>query len=246
MALTAAQVVATACSVAKCPGFLTTGGLYLNLVLKDLWLHRDLKVNRKTLPLVVQANTNGPFALEPDYQRTYDLFYLQNNLPYFLKQADNALYDQQFKDPSISNYPYMYTTDLSVAAQAAGAVQNTAANGGTPTTSAGQIYIYPQSSGQITLTHRYMQKQSDITTPETSQVVPWFEDQDYLIKATAVRLMDITDDDRRPQFNEDLTSMLRIHLIMASDDEQQVVRSVKLDPWKFQNTRGLRPTKVTG
>ena len=233
MALTSTQVVATACSVAKCPGFLTTGGLYLNLVLKDLWLHRDLKVNRKTLPLIVQANLNGPFSLEADYQRTYDLFYLQNNLPYFLKQADNMLYDQQFKSPSISNYPYMYTTDLSSAAQIA-------------SSAAGQIYIYPQSSGQITLTHRYMQKQPDLVTPETSFLIPWFEDQDYLIKATAVRLMDITDDDRRPQFNDDLEKMLRIHLIMASDDEQQVVRSVKLDPWKFQNTRSLRPTKITG
>ena len=233
MALTATQIVATACSVAKCPGFTAQGGLYLNLTLKDLWLHRDLKVNRKTQALTVQANSNGPFPLETDYQRTYDLSYLQNNLPYFLKPAAMEMYDAQFKDPSIGNYPYMYATDLSTAAIAASAA-------------AGQLYVYPQSTALLTLTHRYMQKQADITTPETSSVVPWFEDQDYLIKGTAYRLMEITDDERRDKFIQDCEQMLRIHLIMAADDEQQIVKSVKLDPWSFRTNRSLRDTKVTG
>ena len=232
MAFTAAQIVALACAEAKCPGFTSQGGNYLNLSLKDLWLHRDLKVNRKTQSISVQANSNGPFNLETDYQRTYDLFYLQNGLPYFLKPASMERYDAEFKDPSISNYPYEYATDLSEAAKTASAA-------------AGQFYIYPQSSGQISLTHRYMQKRDDITTPETSSAVPWFEDQDYLIKATAVRLMGITDDDRAPKYREDAEAMLRIHLIMAADDEQNIVRKVKLDPWAFQSNRSLRPTKVT-
>jgi len=232
MALTAAQIVAAACSVAKCPGYISQGGMYLNLVLKDLWLHRDLKVNRKTQALSVSANSNGPFNLESDYQRTYDLFYLQNSLPYFLKPAAMEMYDAQFKDPSISNYPYMYATDLSSDAIIASATT-------------GQIYIYPQSSASLSLTHRYMQKQADITTPETSTSVPWFEDQDYLIKGTAYRLMEITDDERRDKFITDCENMLRIHLIMAADDEQQIVRSVRLDPWRFNSNRSARPTKVT-
>lgn len=233
MALTSAQVVALSCSVAKCPGYIVQGGQYLNLVLKDLWLHRDLKCNLKTQAVAVQANSNGPFNLEADYQRTYDMFYQQNNLPYFLKQTSLRHYDAEFKDPSISNYPYEYATDLGQAAQTASA-------------GAGQLYIYPQSSGLISLTHRYMQQQPDIATPESSVVVPWFIDQDYLIKATAARLMEITDDDRLPQFIESCESMLRIHLIIAADDEQQVVRMVTLDTNRFKNTRGLKPTKVTG
>jgi hypothetical protein len=232
MALTATQIVATACSVAKCPGFTSQGGLYLNLVLKDLWLHRDLKVNRKTQSINVQANSNGPFSLETDYLRTYDLFYLQNNLPYFLQPATMEMYDMQFKDPSISNYPYMYMTDLSAAALVASGAN-------------GQLYVYPQSSALLSLTHRYMQSRDDITTPETSSVVPWFTDQDYLIKATAYRLMEITDDERRDKFITDCEAMLRIHLIMAADDEQQIVKSVRLDPWRFNSNRSVRPTKVT-
>jgi len=233
MSLTAAQVVARACDMAKTPGWIVQGGQFLNLVLKDLWLHRDLKVNLKTQQLIIGTNSTGPFNLEVDYQRTYDLFYLQNGLPFFLNESSLAFFDKQFKSSSVSNYPYQWASDLSSAA--------IAASGAT-----GQIYIYPQSSAQLSLTHRYMQKQADITTPETSILVPWFEDQDYLMTATAARLMKISDDQRLQQFLDSADSMLRTHLLMAADDEQSVVRRVKLDPFTFRGGRSTRPTKVTG
>lgn len=232
MAQTSQQIVALACSVAKCPGYIVQGGQYLNIVLQDLWMHYDLKVNRVTQPLVVQAGTNGPFILEVDYARTYDMFYLQNGLPYFLHPVSAEEFDQEFKDPSISNYPYEYQTDLSTQAQVASG-------------STGWVYIYPQSSGQITLTHRYMVQQPDIPTPQSSSLVPWFSDIDYLVKATAVRLFDITGDDRRESFMKSCADMLRTHLIMEGD-EQAIVKSVKLDPRVFRGNRSVRPTKVTG
>src|SRR5690348_2134898 len=148
MPLTASQIVNYALQVAKCPGFTSQGGQSLNLVLQDLWLIRDLKINRVTSQIVVQANSNGPFNLEANYARTYDLFFSQNNLPYFLHPISTEEYDQEFKDPSIANYPYEFATDLSPVA-----------SGGV-----GLLYIYPQSSGQITLTHRYMVRQPDIVT----------------------------------------------------------------------------------
>jgi hypothetical protein len=205
--------------------------LYLNLALKDLWLHRDLKVNRVTQTLTAQSGTFGPFPLEADYQRTYDMFYLQNNLPYFLRPASMEEFDMEFKDPTVSNYPYEYATDLSTQAKLASGT-------------AGQVYIYPASSGQLAITHRYMVQQPEITTPESSSVVPWFEDQDYLIKATAMRLMDQTDDERQATFLTQCENMLRTHLIMQGD-EQQIVNHVKLDPRAFHNYRSLKPTKVT-
>ena len=82
--LTSQQIVTLACQIAKCPGFLAQGGQFLNMTLEDLWLHRDLKINRKTEFITVQANLYGPFVLPQNYQRTYDLFFRQNNLPYFL------------------------------------------------------------------------------------------------------------------------------------------------------------------
>jgi len=87
-------------------------------------------------------------------------------------------------------------------------------------------------------------KQPDIASPETSAVIPWFPDQDYLIHATATRLMKITDDTRYERFIAEGEKMLRIHLIMEGD-EQQVVKSVRLDPRRFHSNRTLKPTKIT-
>lgn len=230
--LQAQQIVQLACSIAKCPGFSSQGGMFLNMTLEDLWLHRDLKINRVTESIVVQANNYGPFALPLNYLRTYDLFFQQNNLPYFLNPISTEQYDQEFKDPSIANYPYEFMTILTdeTTSQA--------------NSSAGQLFIYPQSSGAISLTHRYMVKQPDITTAETSATIPWFPDQDYLITATAARLMQITDDTRRQEFLTEAGNMLRVHLIMEGD-EQQVVKSVRLDPRRFHSNRSLKPTKLT-
>lgn len=230
--LQAQQIVARACAIAKCPGFTMQGGIYLNMALEDLWLHRDLKINRVTESINVQANNYGPFTLPLNYLRTYDLFFQQNNLPYFLNPISTQEWDQEFKDPSIANYPYEFMTIL---------VDETTAQG---LNSAGNLFIYPQSSGLITLTHRYMVKQPDIATPETSTIIPWFPDQDYLIKATASRLMDETDDTRKESFLAQCDAMLRIHLIMEGD-EQQVVKSVRLDPRRFHSNRSLKPTKIT-
>ncbi|WP_322040100.1 hypothetical protein [Burkholderia diffusa] len=230
--LQAQQIVARACAIAKAPGWLSQGGVYLNMVLEDLWLHRDLKINRIVEFVTVQANNYGPFVLPLNYLRTYDLFFQQNNLPYFLHPISPEEWDQEFKDPSIANYPYEFMTILydETTAQA--------------NNSAGQLFIYPQSSGQIVLTHRYMVKQPDITTPETSTVIPWFPDQNYLIKATAAELMSETDDVRQESFRAQCEAMLRTHLIMEGD-EQAVVKSVRLDPRRFHTNRTLKPTKIT-
>jgi len=233
--LTSAQIVALACQIAKCPGFLAQGGQFLNMTLEDLWLHRDLKINRKTEFITVQANLYGPFVLPQNYQRTYDLFFQQNNLPYFLNPISTEEYDQEFKDPSIANYPYEFMTILYDEVQALQQVPP----------SAGQLFIYPQSSGQIVLTHRYMVKQPDIASPESSATIPWFPDQDYLITATAKRLMQITDDTREAEYGARCDAMLRIHLIMGDGDEQKVVKSVMLDPRRFHSNRTLKPTKIT-
>ncbi len=225
--ITAAQIVARALAIAKCPGFTQQGGQYLNLTLQDLVLHRDLKLNRIQSSIAVQIGSNGPFALQTDYLRTYDLFYTVNNFPYFLFPMGQDQYDALFKDPSIANYPYAYTTDLTAQA----------------TQGAGSLYIFPQSTSALSLTHRYMIRRPDIATPESSSTVPWFPDQDYLIHATAMRLMKETDDARLEGFIKEGEDMLRIHLI-EDGDEQSVVKAIKLDPQRFHVNRSLRPTKL--
>lgn len=226
--LNATQICTKARAVAKCPGFLTQSGEYLNLVLNDLVLHRDLKMLRKQETINIQIGSNGPFALPTDYLRTYDLFYTVNNFPYFLFPLSQEQYDALFKDPSIANYPYAYTTDLTAQ----------------QTQGAGSLFIFPQSTTALAMTHRYMVNMPDIATPQSSVTVPWFQDQDYLIQATATRLMMDTDDQRYEMFVKRGEDMLRTHLIIGEGDEQKVVKEIRLDPQRFHLNRSLRPTKL--
>lgn len=226
--LSAQDICTRARAIAKCPGFTSQSGIALNLVLQDLCLHRDLKMLRKSETIAIQIGINGPFNLPTDYLRTYDLFYTVNNFPYFLYQLSQEQYDQLFKDPSIANYPYSYATDLT----------------NQQTQGHGQLYIFPQSTTALSMTHRYMVEMPDITTPETSATVPWFQDTDYMIHATAMRLMKETDDARYEQFRKDGEDMLRTHLIIGEGDEQKVVKEIRLDPNRFHMNRTLRPTKL--
>lgn len=229
--LTAAQICTLAARIAKCPGFTTQSGQMLNLALDDLCQHRDLQINRASTTVDVTSGSNGPFNLTNDYLRTYDLFFEQNGLPYFLRPISMEQYDAEFKDPQVANYPYEFAVDTSPLAS-------------DPSAGIPLLYIYPQSSGAITLTHRYMIRRSEISSPESSSTVPWFDDQDYLIHAVASRLMKITDDSRWESYEKMAEEMLRPSLIMEGT-EQKVVKEVKLDPRRFRSNRSLKPTKVT-
>ena len=223
---TAAQIVADALSIAKCPGFTAQGGRALNYVLLDLVLHRNLKVNLVSGTIAVVANSNGPFFLEADYLRTYELLYYINDQPYFLRPSSRQQFDAEPSKSTTANYPYEWASDLSPV------------GAGLP----GLLYIYPQSNQNLVLQHRYMVKRPDISAPETSSNIPWFEDQDYLTTATATRMMRITDDTRYDKYSLDCENMIRTHLL-TEGEEQQVVKEVKLDPRRFKFAGSLAPTK---
>lgn len=213
-------------------------GQYLNLVLEDLKLIRNLKVNRVTQLLTLQPGAYGPFPLEADYLRTYDLFYpmpasgggTSSGITIKLIPITMEQFDMEFKSPSVSNYPYEFATDLSTQAIV-------------PGVSAGNLFIYPQTSGQLVLTHRYMKDQPDITAPETSAVVPWFSSSDYLVRATAARMTATTGDDRHDAWMAEADKILRPHLVQEGD-EQETVKSIRLDPRHFRTNRGAKPVKA--
>jgi hypothetical protein len=205
------------------------------MVLEDLVLNRNLKMNRVTQTIALPANTFGPVNLEADYLRTYDLFYPmptnaplpgQDGITMFLNPSTTKQYDAEFKDSSTANYPYEFSTDLSP--QATGGL--------------GLLYVYPQSSGALSLTHRYMIKRADIATPESSSSNPWFQNTDYLVKATSAKLMMVTGDDRHDSFVAQCEAMLRPYLIMEGD-EQETVHNIALDPRHFRSNRALKLTK---
>jgi len=229
MALSCADICKLARQIAKCPpGYLTQSGQMFNLVMRDLVQHRDLRINIVSAPLVIQANSNGPFTLAPDFLRTYSLWYLQNGMPYEITPFTLAEFDAQVKQPQLSNYPYRYAVDTSPLS----------------TQSPQLMYIYPMSNQQITATHRYFLQRAEITNPETDTTVPWFDDQDYLTHAVATNLMKITDDTRWPAYVQEGEKLLRKHLIMEGDKERLTAR-VGLDHRFFHGNRSLRPTKAT-
>jgi hypothetical protein len=240
---TLSQICLLACYNAKAGSNMTAiAGQKLNLVLEDLTLNRDLKINRVTQILTVTAGTYGPFALEADYLRTYDMSYpLQgpNGMTQFLVPITMEQWDAEFKGGPNANYPYEFATDLSSEAQ----VWSGASQGVGTLTSAGNVYIFPQSNGTINITHRYMRWQPDYVNPQSSNNFAWFPYSGYLEKATTVKMMEITGDDRHDAYEKQCEEMLRPHLIQEGD-EQQTVRAIRLDPRHFKNTQALRPTKV--
>ena len=227
MSITSAQIVTDACQIAKCPGYTAQAGRALNLVLSDLVLHRNLKVNLITSSINIPANSFGPFNLEVNYLRTYDMFYVVSGTPYFLEPCTLKEIDSENYQSGVTNYPYEWASDLS----------------GVPTTGYGFLYIYPATGSGLTVTHRYYTQQADIVNPVVSTVVPWFPDQDYLVMATAMRMMRITDDDRYDKYVMECDKLLLKHLMMEGD-EQQVVKEVRLDPRRFRVGGSSRPTKL--
>lgn len=222
-------------------------GQNLNLVLEELVLIRELKINRVTTTITAATGTYGPFALEADYLKTYDLFYLlpsAGGLPassqtLFLNPVTMEQFDAEFKSPTQTNYPYEFATDLSTDAQT---WSGTPAGTGT-LTSAGGLYIYPASNGSLTLTHRYMKKQPLYSLPNVNPLEPWFPYSDYLITATAAKMCRNTGDDRWTTMWEQSEQMLRPYLVQ-SGDEQQTVQNVRLDPRHYRFNRGVKPTKA--
>ena len=244
----ASQICLMASRIAKGgTGMVSIAGQFLNMVLEDLKYNRNLQINRVTQMVTITTGTYGPFPLEADFLRTYDMFYplptsggaqTSGGITMFLEPVAMETFDFYFKDPSVANYPTRRATDLSTQAQ----VWSGGSQGEGVLTSAGAFYVYPQSSGQIILTHRYMCNQPDIATPETSPEVPWFPFTQYLIRQTAALMMGVTGDDREMEYLKENEQMLRPYLIMEGD-EAQTPHAIKLDPEKFKSNRSLKNTK---
>lgn len=225
--LTAQRIVYQACVIAKAPGMLQLGGEQLNLTLDDLCLNRMLKMNRVTQILAIPANTNGPLNLEEDYLKTYDMFYMINGEPFFLNQITQEQMDGEIISPQVNNYPYEFSTDITPQANALPATMT----------------IYPQIVVPTNFTHRYFLRRDSIVTPESSSDIPWMQDQDYLIHATATRMMKITDDARWENFEAKGDMLLQKHLLMQGDEQRSVI-TVGRDPRRWRNTKSLPSTKT--
>lgn len=265
--LTAAQIVTLAVQMSGVQGYTAQAGQLLNMILSDLCQTYDLDLARGTT-IITLGGSSGPYALPGDYLRAdyEDVFFTLNGVKYPLVPIDLYEFDLLVQQPGNLSYPSMYATDVSfVAADPATGVltdsqgnvlldsngQPLLANETTSTVASYPVlYCWPPSSGAYPLTVRYRRQMPDIATPETSNVVPWFPNQTYLVTRLAGELMKIADDDRSAAFLGDGESGAQGILeryLQLKDDRSNRASAVKVDRRFFGSAWNKVPnTKQVG
>lgn len=222
--LTSQQIINLACAEAKCPGMTQQAGQYMNARLVQIALNQDLDIVRRTTTINFVVGT-PTYNLPVNYLRAREVFYSQNGQVFTPAQVGIDQYDELFKGPGEKDFPYFYATDL----------------GATPPT----ISFYPSPSISTPVTIRYMDNLVEITTPENSTVVPWFQDQRLLIKMVAEDLYDLVDDTRVDSASMKNDKQLRQLVQMANDKENRAIK-VQKDRSTFRAVRATLPTKLQG
>ena len=238
MALQAQQIVSLACQVAKCPGFTSQAGQFLNTTLQSLAQDYDFQVIRKTYNFTFDTSATGngyvagcgPNLMPSDFLRAHKLgaFYLINGVPYTMIGYEQNEFDRFVQQAGNAAYPYAFYVDVSK----------------TPM----ELYVWVPAAGAYSATVRYNPQMADITTPESSTTVPWFPNTDYLIDSVAARLMKITNDDRQVAYQAQADQNLAAYMKMKDDPETSGTKRVTLDRRMFGGSQfGRLPnTKQVG
>ncbi len=222
--LTAAQIVSLVSQITKAPGMLSQIGQNLNTVLVSLALQQDLDLVKRQATLNLSpGNSPSSYALPANYLRARKFFYFVDGVPFSMDPVPLEDLLAQYTDASNVAYPYWFATDLTN----------------------DLIYVYPNPVVPLVATLIYFDSAVEITTPETSAIVPWYPDEDFLINETARRMMRITDDERLIPFKADSDETERRTLRMMNDPEFKVHR-ITLDPMNFRHYGSSRPTKKEG
>lgn len=221
MSLTAAQIITRACTIAKAPGYTVQAGIYLNMLLQTLCQDFDFDFIKETQ--IIPLGAAKGYALNADHLRTKEVFYSVNGDIFYLFQIPIETYHALFEGPGVSNYPNRYAVDVST----------------TPHT----LFPYPPPSISQSVTVNYYPQQADITSPETSAVVPWFTNQEYLINKVAADLMLETDDDRQTAFEARAEKMLQKMLTM-NDDKEGFSNTITLSRERFRSSDNQSPNKA--
>jgi hypothetical protein len=238
MALQAQQIVSLACQISKCPAYTSQAGQFLNTLLQWLAQSYDFEVIRKTANFTFDTTSTGngyvpgcgPNPMPADFLRAHKkgAFYMISGVPYTMIGYEQNEFDQFVQQAGNQAYPYAFYIDVSV--------------------SPANLYVWVPAAGAYPATVRYNPQVADIVTPETSTVVPWFPNTDYLIQGVAARLMQITNDDRMANFMEMSIGTLDTYLKMKDDPESSGVKRVSLDRRLFGGSQWARlsNTKTIG
>ena len=226
MALQAQQIVALALSAGRgTSGYTAQAGQFLNLILSYLAQTYDFDECRKLATLTL-SGSSASYSLPADYLRAREVFYYVGGTPFYLNQIPLEEYDQLFNGAGINNYPEQYATQIEASP--------------TPL-----IYFWPPPNLSLSVSVRYQAQPSDILTPESSSTIPWFPNQQYLVKRLTADIAMLTDDTRHQTLLSEAAAILD-RFLMIDDDKSNYSQQVQLDRRRFRNINNLKPTKVTG
>jgi hypothetical protein len=239
--LSAQDICTRARAIAKCPGYASQSGQWLNAILEDLAQTYNFDVIKGTYNFSFNSGGYtgvGPYPLPTNWYRGIDddIFYVIDGVPYSMINIELDEYDRLVQNAGLASYPEFYATDMSQSPPV--------------------MYVWPPASGAYPVTARYFKQSTTITTPETSSDIPWFPNTLYLITRLAGELMKETDDLRweryigseEPKLDTEgsAASILRKYLRMKDDRGGKVYR-VKLDRRLFRrNFDRLPNTKTIG
>ena len=236
---------------------ISQAGDTLNVVLSELCQNYDFALAKKTynfnfnpsqINYLGQAFQNYP----ADYLRSVNdrsSFYTISGVPYPMIHADGDEFDMLVQQAGLSNFPVFYSTDMSGTGSANSLTVGVPGATGVPVALFWQV-----PSGAYPVVQRYYSQMPDIATPSTSNAVPWFPDQNYLITRVAGELMKDADDERAGPFltdHEEINPLgagviLRKYLELK-DDKTDRVETVRLDRRRFGRSYDrLRNTKQIG
>ena len=249
MALTAAQICALSQQDAKCPGFTSQAGQFLNMILGDLCRSWDFELAAKTYYfnfnpglIALMGNSiygSGPYPLPADFLRMKDDKAAFWTLPgtgvvYPLIPCDLSEFDMMVQQAGTQSYPYIIATDMSPGDEAQ-------QGDSTPV-----AYVYSPPSGTYPVTIRYYAQMPDITTPESSSAVPWFPHQGYLRKKLSAALMGLVDDTRQGAWEVEADKIMREYLALK-DNRSNRATTIKMDRRRFgRGYSTLNNTKTIG
>lgn len=241
MPMQAQTIVQLACQTAKCPAFSVQAGNLLNYILSDLAQNYDIELARGIYNFNFNSaagNQSGPYTLPSNWLRAKnkDVFYTILGVVYPMIKIDLSQYDWLVQQAGLQSYPAYYTTDMSQSPPV--------------------MFVWVPPSGSFPVTCRYYQQMPDISSPQTSAVVPWFPAQDYLLTRLAGELMKLTNDDRAGDFLGDQPGrgaqvpgaqyLLKQYLKMQGDMDD-LAQNVELDRRRFGfSTSQLKNTKTIG
>lgn len=221
MSLNTSQIIARACTIAKVPGYTSQAGQYLNMILQNLCQDYDFDFTKKSQ--TINLTTSLGYDLNSDNLRTKEVFYNVGGIIFYLFQIPIETYHALAQPPGSSNYPDRFAIDVS--------------------TNPKTILFYPPPSITNAVTINYFPQMPDISSPATDTTVPWFPDQEYLIKKTAAALMLETDDERQPLFEQQAEGRLSKFLTM-DDDKEGFSQTIKLSRQTFRRGSNYNPNKA--